>query len=297
MNNQQLEMINRIRENMVGTGPALQPSSSVPVQRQEMIIPTSVGDTRVLMYTPESNTDGSLPVFINMHGGGFIMGNAGMDDPWCKLIAYRSNCVVINIDYRLAPEHRFPTAVYECYDVATWIHEHPEAFGIKAAIMAIGGHSAGGNLAAAVCLLNQQRGNELPFVLQILDYPPLDLVTDPAEKPSFDEVLPTEVSKMFNAMYLESPDVGKNPLASPIFAEFLEGLPEALIITAGKDSLAAEARDYAEKLQRQGVKVQHKQFEGVPHGFTHQGDLAIAEEAWHLMSDKLKEAFASAEQG
>nr|WP_235533260.1 alpha/beta hydrolase [Paenibacillus sp. Leaf72] len=294
---QQLEMVRRFRENVVGTGAALQPSASFAVQRQEGIIPTRAGDTRVLVYTPESALSDSLPVYINMHGGGFILGKAEMDDPWCRLIAHRAGCVVINVDYRLAPEHRFPTAVHECYDVAKWVHEHPESFSINSALMAIGGHSAGGNLAAAVCLLNQQSGSELPIVLQIIDYAPLDLAMDPALKPSFEEAIPAEMAKMFNSMYLASADDAHSPLASPVYAEALQGLPEALVITAGKDSLAEEGSAYAEKLKQKGVKVLHKQYEGAAHGFTHYGDLAVAEDAWHLMSDKLKEAFSKGEQG
>ncbi|KQY94740.1 esterase [Paenibacillus sp. Root52] len=293
MNEEQQEMITQIRENPVDTDSGLKPSSSFSVQRQEVFIPTSVGETRVLIYTPEPDPGEPLPAFINMHGGGFIAGDAEGDDPWCPLIAHEARCVVINIDYRLAPEHKFPTAVHECYDVAVWVHEHPEEFGIHAEKLAIGGHSAGGNLAAAVCLLNKQRGDQLPIVLQILDYPPLDLHTDPALKPSFPEAIPAEVARMFNAMYLDNPADAQNPLASPVFAESLEGLPEALIITASKDSLAAEARDYADKLEQQGVKVHFKPYEDVPHGFTHHGDIAIAEDAWYLMCDKLKDAFSS----
>ncbi|SFE23473.1 acetyl esterase [Paenibacillus algorifonticola] len=294
---QQLEMAQKLRENVVGTGSALQPSSSFPIQRQEVIVPTTAGDTRVLIYTPESILYGPLPVYINMHGGGFIFGKAEMDDPWCRLIAHRAGCIVVNIDYSLAPEHKFPTAVHECYDVVKWVHEHPEQFSINSAIIAIGGHSAGGNLAAAVCLLNQQRGSELPIVFQIIDYAPLDLVTDPALKPSFEEAIPAEIAKKFNSMYLESSEDARSPLASPIFADSLHALPETLVITAEKDSLAAEGREYAEKLKQNGVKVLHKQYEGATHGFTHYGDLAVAEEVWHLMSDKLREAFSNAQKG
>lgn len=294
---QQLKMVKQLREHVVGTDSALQPSSSFSVEMEEVLIPTRTGDTRVLVYKPQSDLSAPLPVYINMHGGGFIFGKAEMDDPWCRLIADQAGCVVINVDYRLAPEHKFPTAVHECYDVLKWVHEHPEHFSTHANHMAIGGHSAGGNLAAAVCLLNQQQGTGIPIVLQIIDYAPLDLVTDPAEKPSFEEAIPAEIAKTFNAMYVETAEDTRNPLASPVLAESLEGLPEALIITAEKDSLAAEGRSYAERLKQAGVKVFHKEYEGAPHGFTHFGDLAVAEDAWHLMSNKLKEAFSAAIKG
>ncbi|WP_433583736.1 alpha/beta hydrolase [Paenibacillus amylolyticus] len=289
---QQLEMVQRMRQNVVGTGSALQPSSTYAVTVEEVMIPTTKGDTRVLVYTPDRDHSAPLPVFFNMHGGGFILGQAEMDDPWCRLIADRSDCVVVNIDYSLAPEHKFPTAVHECYDVVQWVHANPQSLSVNPSLFAIGGHSAGGNLAAAVCLLNQQRGSELPIVLQVMDYAVLDVATDPAEKPSFEEAIPAEIARTFNAMYLETPEDAQDPLASPVLATSVEGLPEALIITAEKDSLAQEARTYAARLEASGVKVTLKEYEGAAHGFTHFGDLQMAEDAWYRMSDKIREAFS-----
>lgn len=172
---QQLEIAQKLREAVVGSGSALRPSSLPSVQRQEIIIPSSVGGTRVLVYKPDNALSALLPVYVNMHGGGFIFGNAEMDDVWCRVMADRAGCAVINVDYSLAPEHKFPTAVHECYEVVKWIHEHPEQFSINPEKIAVGGHSAGGNLAAALCLLNRQLGNELSIVYQIIDYAPLDL--------------------------------------------------------------------------------------------------------------------------
>ncbi|WP_458460493.1 alpha/beta hydrolase [Paenibacillus sp.] len=289
---QQLAMVQRMRENVVGTGAALQPSSTYAVTVEEIMIPTTKGDTRVLVYKPDKERTTTLPVFFNMHGGGFIFGQAEMDDPWCRLIADRADCMVINIDYSLAPEHKFPTAVHECYDVVQWVHANPEFFSANPSLFAIGGHSAGGNLAAAVCLLNHQRRGELPIILQVMDYAVLDVATDPAEKPSFDEAIPADIARTFNAMYLETPEDGHDPLASPVLAKSLQGLPEALIITAEKDSLAQEARTYAARLEASGVKVTLKEYEGAAHGFTHFGDLQMAEDAWYRMSDKIREAFS-----
>lgn len=290
---QQLEIAQKLREAVVGSGSALRPSSLPSVQRQEIIIPSSVGGTRVLVYKPDNALFALLPVYVNMHGGGFIFGNAEMDDVWCRVMADRAGCAVVNVDYSLAPEHKFPTAVHECYEVVKWIHEHPEQFSINPEKIAVGGHSAGGNLAAALCLLNRQLGNELSIVYQIIDYAPLDLDTDPSLKPKFEEAIPAEIARKFNSLYLETMEDARNPLASPIFAESLHGLPEALVITAERDSLAPEGDQYAERLKQAGVKVLYKQYKGAAHGFTHFGDLVVAEDAWHLMSDKLREAFAT----
>ncbi|WKL01694.1 alpha/beta hydrolase fold domain-containing protein [Paenibacillus amylolyticus] len=120
-----------------------------------------------------------------------------------------------------------------------------------------------------MCLLNQQRGSELPIVLQIMDYAVLDVATDPAEKPSFAEAIPADIARTFNAMYLETSEEAQDPWASPVLATSVEGLPEALIITAEKDSLAQEARTYAARLEASGVKVTLKEYKGAAHGFTH----------------------------
>ncbi|MFA3776229.1 alpha/beta hydrolase [Bacillus safensis] len=270
----------------------LKPVNPPDVNKMEYDIPTSAGETKVWVFKPVNTSKQPLPVFVNLHGGGFIMGSAEMDNPWCPVIADRAQCIVVNVEYQLAPEHPFPAALHECYDVLKWLYEHPDELQIDRNALAVGGHSAGGNLATAACLLNIQKGNTLPIVYQVLDYPPLDLATDPAEKPAFDEAIPVELARLFNSFYLQGQDP-RNPLVSPVLADrtSLAQMPPALVITAEKDSLAEEAEQFAAKLKEAGIDVTYKQFKGVPHGFTHAGDLAIAEEAWHLMGDKLKKAF------
>nr|WP_154984098.1 alpha/beta hydrolase [Paenibacillus xylanexedens] len=296
---QQIAMVQQMRQQSSGNDQSLQPSLTYDVTVKEYIIPTSAGETRVLVYVPNPKKKNeqalTWPVFFNMHGGGFVLGQADGDDPWCRLIADRAACLVVNIDYKLAPEHKFPTAVHECYDVVKWMHSNADQFSANATMFAIGGHSAGGNLAASVCLLNRERGGELPILLQIIDYAVLDVATEPGEKPDFPEAIPAHVARTFNAMYLSKPEDASNPLVSPLLAESLSNLPEALIITAERDSLAEEARAYAAKLEADGVKVTHKEYAGAVHGFTHHGDIEMAEDAWYLMSDKLRNVFSRAE--
>ncbi|MGE6632130.1 alpha/beta hydrolase [Bacillus sp. NPDC077027] len=294
---EQIKIANSFRhqsERTITTGAELRPVNPPQVNKMEYFIPTSAGETRVLVFKPIGKSAQALPVFVNLHGGGFILGSAEMDNHWCPVIADRAECIVVNVDYQLAPENPFPVALYECYDVLKWLYENPNEFQVDPERLAIGGHSAGGNLATAVCLLNIQKGNQLPISYQVLDYPPLDLATDPEQKPTFEEAIPPDLARLFNALYLQNEDP-YNPLASPIFADLssLASMPPALVITAEKDSLADEAERYAVKLKEAGVDVTYKQYLGVPHGFTHSGDLEIAEQAWHLMSDKLKEAFYS----
>ncbi|OMF70002.1 esterase [Paenibacillus peoriae] len=266
------------------------PSHSPKVHRKERIIPTSVGDSRVIVYEPSHRSADPLPVFVNFHGSGFVMGSAEMDDPWCPVITERANCVVVNVDYRLAPEYKFPIPLQESYDVTQWLYEHPDVLNVDPQRIAVGGHSAGGNLAAALCLMARDR-KEFPIIYQVLDYPPLDIATDPKLKPQFEKAIPPRVAKIFNESYLHSPEEARNPLVSPIFAESLHNLPPALIITAELDSLADEAELYAKRLIEADVPVTYKKYMGAAHAFTHSGDLAVAENAWHLMSDQLKLAF------
>ncbi|WDF50974.1 alpha/beta hydrolase [Paenibacillus sp. KACC 21273] len=292
---QQLAMVKKVREASMNnvSGSTLQPSYTPQVKQEQRVIPTTYGDAPVTVHIPDREVAHPLPVFVNFHGGGFVMGDPKMDDPWCSVIADRAECIVINVDYVLAPEHKFPAPVYQSYEVVKWIAEHAEELRIDATRIAVGGHSAGGNLAAAICLLNKERGDELNIVYQVLDYAPLDLATDPEQKPQFPEAIPNDISRIFNACYLENPEDARNPLASPVFAPSLTGLPSALVITAERDSLAAETVGYAKQLEEAGVQVTAKQYAGAAHGFTHNGELAVAEDAWHLMSDKLKEAFTA----
>lgn len=295
MKEQQLELIRQIREQQFTQvdGGTLTPPGTPAAQRKNIQIPTSYGAARTHVYIP-LNAHEAAPVFINLHGGGFVLGAPEMDDPWCAYVADRSGCIVFNVEYVLAPEHKFPSAVHQCYEVAQWVQQHASEWGGDGSRLAIGGHSAGGNLSAAVCLLNVQKGSELPIVYQILDYPPLDLDTDPAAKPAFEEAIPVDMARMFNEMYFENMEDARNPLASPVFASASElaGLPPALVITAGRDSLAAEAVKYASMLQEAGVPVTHRDYPGEAHGFTHNGTYANAEEAWQLIADQLKQILA-----
>ncbi|MDN4594742.1 alpha/beta hydrolase [Polycladomyces subterraneus] len=188
------------------------------------------------------------------------MAGAEMDDVWCRVIADRADCVVVNVDYRLAPEHKFPTAALEeGYGVIKWMYDQPEQLGINRERVAVGGHSAGGNLAAAICLLTRER-NEFPIALQILDYPPLDLATDHNEKTTHPQAIPPWLAAIFNDCYLTSPEQARNPLASPIYAESLAGLPSALIITGirfscpGSRAVCAAAKGSRHSSESQTVR-------------------------------------------
>jgi acetyl esterase len=257
---------------------------------KELFIPTDAGPVRVLGYNldrPET-----LPLFVDMHGGGFTLGHAEMDDPFMLGAAEAAGVKILSVDYSLAPQHPFPQALNECYGVVKYVKKHPEEFGIDPDNIAVGGHSAGGNLGAGICLLDAER-NELGLKALILDYPPLDLHTDPHLKPRPKKAIPPWLACGFDAAYTASREAAKNPLISPCFATTrqLSSFPPTLIISAGQDSLAAEEAVFKDKLESAGVPVTYRLFEGCPHGFTLR-EGPDADEAWRMMIDFLRRTLA-----
>lgn len=270
-------------------GQAARPRVDVPVKVfAEYKAATRAGETRVLFCSPGEQ---GLPVFVNFHGGGFVMGSADDDDVYCRRLANAAGCAVVNADYRLAPEHKFPSAVEDCYDVVKWVYDSAAALGVDPARIAVGGHSAGGNLAAAICLMAKER-REFGVVFQVLDYPPLDMTVDPYAQESRDAMLTPKAHIFFNECYFNTPADAHNPLVSPLLAGDLAGLPPALMIAAEYDPLRSGEERYVQRLAEAGVDVTYRMFAGCSHAFTHFGPQEAADEAWNLIAAKLKEAFA-----
>ena len=252
---------------------------------KELFLNTDEGKVRVLTYNLENES--KLPLFVNIHGGGFILGSPEMDDPYMMNVAVKANVKIISIDYSLAPEAPFPRGLNECYAVVKYAQNKAQEFGIDPQKIVVGGHSAGGNFSAAMCLKNAQ-GRELNIKGLILDYPPLDVYTDPFSKPNGKGFF-AKLGRLFNACYCSNKEESKNPLISPIYAskEQLKCFPPTLIITAGKDLLCREAEIFRDKLKEAGVDVTHKRFESSKHGFT-LSQKPDAKEAWQMMIDFLK---------
>jgi acetyl esterase len=259
---------------------------------EHRVVPTAHGAAKVTFYWPEATTE-PLPVYVNFHGGGFMLGYPAQDGLLCRYLAHYAPCVVVNVDYSLAPEHPFPAAVLQSYEVVKWVQEQAPNLGYDASRLAIGGHSAGGSISAAVALLQKER-REFPLALQILDYPSLNLADRTREKhvlPDRKQVLSVELTAFFKAMYVPCPADRRNPLASPLLAEDVTGLAPALIITAEYDLLRDDGNAYAAKLREQGVAVTHREFAGVDHAFTYNGPKEAAQQAWQLMLTSLQKAF------
>lgn len=291
-----LEMVAALRasneESVRGQDPGLQYELESVETRS---IPTRSGEIEVILYRPK--TAEILPVFFNIHGGGFIMAHAWMDGPFCRRIAARTPCLVVNIEYRLAPEHPFPAGLQDCYDAVAWVRANAEELHADVKRMAIGGYSAGGNLAAAVCLMDRQE-RALDLKYQVLCYAPFDLagVKDAKRRiPQELNALPPEASDMINRCYLGDVTKVGDPLVSPLCAEEVDGLPPVLMVVGDRDSLMYSGQDYAEKLAAAQVPVELKIYPGMGHAFTHE-PIPEADDAWDLICARLREVFDRGER-
>jgi len=234
-------------------------------------INVSCGDgicVHVYEIRPRKERTPNCPMFLNFHGGGFIKGRQNKDRVYCSRLAEEFGALVWDIDYSLAPEHPFPTAVHEASAIVKYAFTHAGELGVDAGRILLSGHSAGGNLTAAACIGLAADGRFRPAAV-IMEYFPADLHTDPAEKPRVATDMPAEVARTYNAFYC-APETAVSPLASPLFAEERElgAFPDTLIQSAGLDSLNTEDEEFAIKLARAGVEVSVKRYLHSHHGFT-----------------------------
>jgi acetyl esterase len=266
----------------------------LPKQTEVLRVETGAGPVTCTVYRPSAPARTPAPVYVNFHGGGFVIGRPEQDDHICRYIAATAGCVVINVDYAVAPQRPFPVPVTQAYEVTAWIAENGSAHGWDGSRLAVGGHSAGANLTAAVCRLARDRGTFAPR-LQILDSGPFDQVADPAEKRSLiaKPLLTPQLMRIFTAAYVPDPADRSDPLVSPGLADDLAGLPPALVITAENDRLRDEGDAYAKALDAAGVPVTHRVFEGVDHYFTHTGPVPEGKAAIDLMATTLRTALSS----
>jgi Esterase/lipase len=217
------------------------------------------------VYVPER--EGPYPTLVYYHGGGWVIGDLDSHDETCRVLASEADCLVVSVDYRRSPEHKFPTPLEDCYTAFEWVFENAESMQIDTDSVLIGGDSAGGNLAAAVALL--ARDNEGPEIArQVLIYPVTDYGFD---TPSYEEngdggLLSRADMEWFWDHYLRDEIDGKNPYASPLQARRLEGLPPTIVITCGLDPLRDEGATYAKRLEEAGVPVTYHNYEDCIHG-------------------------------
>ena len=238
------------------------------VDVKECYLETRNGQTHYY-HIQNKDKKAGVPLVVNVHGGGFCKGYDEVDTAFSAMIAMQTGAVVLDLDYKLAPEYPFPVAYEEVYDTVKWAYENADELGIDKSRIIICGHSSGGNVVAAVTM-EATRTKEFEIRLQILDYPPMDLNTDPADKPEASKShVPFEKARAYNSLYTSTEDETKNPYVSMIFAtkDMLEELPDSLVITAGLDALHNEAEKYAFMMMEAGVKVTMKKYSNSNHGF------------------------------
>jgi len=229
------------------------------------------GDLPVRIYTPEAWSREPRPVVLNFHGGGFALGSARQCDWICSIVAADLDAVVVSVDYRLAPAHKFPAAVEDCYDALIWTAAHAAELGADPARLGVMGDSAGGNLAAVVSILaRDERGPAIAH--QALVYPVTDMTEAGREDSSYlanvlGIVLSNDDIDVFADYYLSEADDRADYRLSPIRATDLSGLPPAVVVVAGLDPLHDSGVRYAQALADAGNVVRVEDFHQMPHGF------------------------------
>jgi len=241
------------------------------------------GRLRIRIYRPAGSVARLLPTILYFHGGGWVIGSLEGYDLPCRYFCARTGCALVSVDYRLAPEHKFPAAIDDAVAAYRWLEAEATRLGIDPARIVVAGDSAGGNIAAVAARLLREEPR--PPCLQWLIYPVTDLAMDsPSHKSCGEGFLLTHAGmKWFRGHYLNDPSEADDPRASPLRAGDLSGVAPALVYTAGFDPLRDEGRAYADRLAAAGVKTIHREFDSLIHGFA--GMRGVLQAAARAMDD------------
>jgi acetyl esterase len=239
------------------------------------------GTIGLRIYRPAG--PGPFPAHLYLHGGGWVVGDVQHDlvDIQGRERAAGASCVVVAVDYRKAPEHRFPTGLGDCYAALTWLHEHADEIGVRRDLITVGGHSAGGNLSAALALKVRDEGGP-SIALQLLEVPALDLTLSLPSHETYGCGYGLDLAdvKTLVELYLRSPEDAADPYASPLLAPDLSGLPPAHIMSAEYDMLRDDGERYAERLRQAGVPVTFSLQAGHVHGSSAFTNVMASARAW-----------------
>jgi acetyl esterase len=233
---------------------------------EDRLIPGPRVELPVRVYTPAGT--GPFPILVWYHGGGWVVGDLDTADPTARHLTVGASCVVVSVDYRLAPETKFPGAADDCYAATVWAAQNAARINGDPQRIAVGGDSAGGNLAAAVALMARDRGG-LSLTFQLLVYPVIarDYSTASYRQNAEGYGLTLDGMQWYWDQYLQNPAEASDPYAAPLTAKDLKGLPPALVITAEYDPLCDEGEAYAKRLQAAGVPTTCTRYDGMIHGF------------------------------
>jgi acetyl esterase len=275
-----------VKKVLADEGKSTAPEAGVTVK--DMNMPVEGGTVPVHIYTPEGK--GPFPVMVYYHGGGFVIADTKVYDASPRALAKMANAIMVSVDYRQAPEHKFPTAANDAYAAYVWTTQHAREFNGDPMKVAVGGESAGGNLATVVSLMARDKKAQMP-VHQLLVYPVVDndMNTPSYQRNANAKPLNKPMMAWFFKHYAADPS---SPYALPLKSASLKGLPPATIIAAEIDPLMSEGKSYADKLKKEGVKVDYKEYSGVTHEFFGMGAVVPkAKDAEQYAADALKKAF------
>ncbi len=259
---------------------------------EKRVIPGPESDLRIWVYRPIGSDDDPLPVLTYFHGGGMMVGSLELYDTLCQHLCAQAGVIVASVDYRLTPEHKYPSANDDCYAAFQWLRKNAAALGGDPHRIAVGGDSAGGMLAAATCLKCRDEG-ATPPVFQLLIYPAVGKRQDYGSYTEFAKGYLGEPEQLawFYAQYISSPDQLNDPQVSPILAQDFSSLPPAFILTAGYDILRDEAEHYAQLLSAAGVATELRRYESTFHPFLNAaGVLDVGQQAVNECARKLRDA-------
>ena len=256
----------------------LQPPAAEVGSVRDVTIPGKAGDLRLRVYRGIGTRSGeSLPCLVFLHGGGWVIGNLESHDRMCRSLANKARICVVAVDYRLAPEHRYPAAVDDCVTALEWVAGNAGTLGVAPARIGIGGDSAGGNLAAVLALMGRD-GNAPPAMFQALLYPVVDLTAASASYRRVTSGVPLTAATMhyFIDHYTPAASDRLDWRASPLLAKSLAGTPPALVLTVAHDPLCDEGVAYARRLEDDGVRVTALHLSDHMHGMLMHGKLVQA---------------------
>jgi acetyl esterase/lipase len=268
--------------------------SGAVAEIEERTIPGPGGSLRVRMYTPEGVTPGSCPALVYFHGGGLVAGSVESYDAVCQSLARSAACRVLSVDYRLAPEHRFPAALADGCAAVRWMAAHPEEFGIDSERLIIGGDSAGATLAAVICQ-HLARTPELKLALQFLLCPIMDFRADTPSRRALrgGYLLDEETLEHDLEHYLPPGTDATDPRISPLRASDVAGLPASCVHTAEYDPLRDEGEAYSRRLETAGVRTLYRCHAGMIHLFYAMGAvIPYCAIAYELMGADIREMLA-----
>ena len=268
---------------------------NVPIGKvEDKKIPGPAGEIGIRIYSPIAQGTGPLPALVYFHGGGFVIGDLQTHDALCRQLANEARMRVVAVDYRLAPEHKFPAAADDCFAAVKWVEAQASTIGVDGNRIAVAGDSAGGNLAAVVCQMAKAHGGP-HIIYQVLIYPTTIAHAATPSMASFAQGYFLERQAMdwfFDAYVPQGHDL-KDPKLSPYHGE-VKDLPPAYVITAGFDPLKDEGKMYADKMAAAGVGVTYRDYPSMAHGFFNMsGVIPLASEAIKDVAAKLRLAVAN----